>query len=146
MEFQLYCYDDDDNYDYEERTVPLNEIISQISLSIVITTSFPVLLTKDPKDSLIIGNEELNTIPEKESDEFIKSSVEDLVPIPSESEDTSESDSESILPSCFSPIDIPEEKAVTFSNPLFNSNDDFISSDYESLSDEDVLEDNAKIY
>nr|GEZ27159.1 hypothetical protein [Tanacetum cinerariifolium] len=35
-----------------------------------------------PEDSLIIGNEELNTIPEKESNEFIKSSVEDLVPIP----------------------------------------------------------------
>nr|GEY53009.1 hypothetical protein [Tanacetum cinerariifolium] len=39
-------------------------------------------------------NEELNTIPEKESDEFIKSSVEDLVPIPSESEDTFRSDSD----------------------------------------------------
>nr|GFA14355.1 hypothetical protein [Tanacetum cinerariifolium] len=44
------------------------------------------------------------------------------------------------------PIDIPEEKAVTFSNPLFNSNDDFICSDDESLSDEDVPEDNVKIY
>nr|GEW88267.1 hypothetical protein [Tanacetum cinerariifolium] len=72
----------------------------------------------------------------------------DLVPILSESEETSRSDSECILPSCddFSPIDIPEEKAVTFSNPLFNSNDDFISSDDESLSDEDVPEDNIKIY
>ncbi|GKB91627.1 hypothetical protein Tco_0963899 [Tanacetum coccineum] len=36
-----------------------------------------------------MGNEELSTIPEKESDEFIKSSIEDFVPIPSESEDTS---------------------------------------------------------
>nr|GEV80000.1 reverse transcriptase domain-containing protein [Tanacetum cinerariifolium] len=85
----------------------------------------------DLEDSVIMRNEELNTIPEKESDEFIKSSVEDSVPIPSESEDTSGSDSEYILPLCddFSPIDIPEEKAMTFSNPLFNSNDDFISSD-----------------
>nr|GEX38790.1 hypothetical protein [Tanacetum cinerariifolium] len=49
-----------------------------------------------------------------EENEFIKSSVEDLVLIPSESEDTSRSDSECILPSCddFSPIDVPEEKAV----------------------------------
>nr|GEU41815.1 hypothetical protein [Tanacetum cinerariifolium] len=39
-----------------------------------------------------MANQELNTIPEKESDEFIKSNIEDLVPIPSESEDTSESD------------------------------------------------------
>ncbi|GJZ71616.1 hypothetical protein Tco_0635467 [Tanacetum coccineum] len=76
------------------------------------------------------------------------SSVEDLVPIPSESEDTSGSDSECILPSCdnFSPINIYKEKSVTFSNPLFDSNDDFTSCDDESLSDEDVPEDNVKIY
>ncbi|GJY33144.1 hypothetical protein Tco_0417613 [Tanacetum coccineum] len=42
----------------------------------------------------------------------------------------------------FSPINIFEEKSVTFSNPLFDSNDDFTSSDAESLSDEDILEDN----
>nr|GEW44067.1 hypothetical protein [Tanacetum cinerariifolium] len=103
------------------------------------------MLSQDPEDILIIRNEELNTVLEKESDEFIKSSVEDLVLIPSESEDTSGSDSECILPSCddFSPIDVPKEKFVTFSNPLFNSNDDFISSDDESPSDEDVLEDNG---
>nr|GEZ25425.1 hypothetical protein [Tanacetum cinerariifolium] len=95
-----------------------------------------------------MGNEELNTIPEKKSDEFIKSSVGDFVPIPSEFEDTSGSESECILPSCddFSPIDVFEEKVVTFSNLLFNSNKDFISSDDESLSDEDVPEDNVKIY
>nr|GEW28020.1 hypothetical protein [Tanacetum cinerariifolium] len=90
-------------------------------------------------------NEELNTIHEKESDEFINSSVKDLVLIPSESEDTSGSDSKCILPSCddFSPIDVPKEKAVTFSNPLFNLNDDFISSDDKSPSDEDVSKDNG---
>nr|GEV59086.1 reverse transcriptase domain-containing protein [Tanacetum cinerariifolium] len=76
------------------------------------------------------------------------SSVEDLVPIPSESEDISGSDSECDLPSCddFSPINVLEGKSVTFSNPLFDSNDDFTSSDDESLSDEDVLEENFKIY
>nr|GEY84122.1 hypothetical protein [Tanacetum cinerariifolium] len=52
--------------------------------------------------------------------------------------------SECILPSCddFSSINVFEEKAVTFSSPLFNLNDDFTSSDDESLSDEDVPEDN----
>nr|GEV23602.1 hypothetical protein [Tanacetum cinerariifolium] len=137
-----------DDYDYKESTIPLNDIISQEPPSNVITTSLPVLPIKDPKVSLIMGNEEINTIPEKESDEFIKSSAEDLIPILSESEDTSESESVCILPSCddFSPIDIPEEESVTFSNPLFNSNDDFTSSDDESLSDENVLEDNVKIY
>nr|GEY94955.1 hypothetical protein [Tanacetum cinerariifolium] len=129
----------DDDYDYKESTLPLNEINSRIPPFILITTSPPVLPTEDPEDSLKMGNEEFGTIPEKESDEFIKSSVEDLIPILSESEDTSESESVCILLSCddFSPIDVPKEKAVTFSNPLFNSNDDFISSDDESLSDED---------
>ncbi|GKD71413.1 hypothetical protein Tco_1325503 [Tanacetum coccineum] len=81
-------------------------------------------------------------------DEVIKSSVENFVPIPSKSEDTSKCDSEFILPPCddFSPINVYKEKSVTFSNPLFDSNDDFTSSDDESLSDEDVPEDNMKIY
>ncbi|GJR62793.1 hypothetical protein Tco_1504955 [Tanacetum coccineum] len=143
--FKSFCYEVDDDYDYEDSTIPLNEIDSQIPPSIAI---IPVLPTLEPEDSLIIGDEELSTIPEKESDEFIKSSVEDLVPILSESEDTSESDSECILPLCddFSPINIYEEKSMTFSNPLFDSNDDFTSSDDESLSNEDVPKDNVKIY
>nr|GEW86095.1 hypothetical protein [Tanacetum cinerariifolium] len=113
------CYDDDDD---EEKTIPLR-------------------LSHH-------GDEDLSTIPEKESDDVIKSSVEDLVLIPSESDDTSKSDSECDLPSCddCSPIDVPEGKSVTFSKPLFDSNDDFISSDDESLCDEDVPEDNVKIY
>nr|GEZ24648.1 hypothetical protein [Tanacetum cinerariifolium] len=119
-----------------------------ITTSNTISTSLPVLPIEDPDVSLIMGNEDFNTILEKESDEFIKSSVEDLVLIPSESEDTSGSDSESILPSCdyFFPIDVLEEKVVTFSIPLFNSNDNFTSSDDESLSDEDVPKVNVKIY
>ncbi|GJU82449.1 hypothetical protein Tco_1284814 [Tanacetum coccineum] len=142
--FKYFCYDDDDDYDYEERTIPLNEIDSQIPLSFAIT---PVLPNKDPEDSLIMGNEELSTIPEKESEEVIKSSVEDLVLIPSESEDTSGSDSKCNLPSCndFSPINVFEEKYVTFSNLLFDLNDNFTSSDDESLFDEDIPEDNVTI-
>nr|GEU30671.1 hypothetical protein [Tanacetum cinerariifolium] len=94
------------------------------------------------------GNEELNTIPKKELEEFIKFGVEDLIPIPSESKDTYGGDSECILLLCddFSPNDIPEKKTMTLSNPFFNSNDDFTFSDDESLSDEDVPEDNVKIY
>ncbi|GKB92420.1 hypothetical protein Tco_0964692, partial [Tanacetum coccineum] len=125
-----FIYDDD-----EDSTIPLNEIISQIPPSIAIT---PVLPTMEPEDSLIMRDENLSTIPEKESDEFIKSSVEDLVPIPSESEDTSDSDKECDLPFC--------DNSVTFSNPLFNDNDDFTSSDDESLPEEDVPEENFKIY
>nr|GEY96875.1 hypothetical protein [Tanacetum cinerariifolium] len=139
--------DDDDDYD-RESIISTNTNIFETPSSDSINTSLPVLPIQDPEDSLIMGNEELQTIPEKESDEFIKSSVEDLVPILSESEDTSESESVFVLPLCddFSPIDILEEKAMTFSNPLFNLNDAFIPNDDESLSDEDISEDNVKIY
>ncbi|GKB25695.1 hypothetical protein Tco_0865096 [Tanacetum coccineum] len=125
-------YDDDDD---EESTIPLNEVISQIPPSIAIT---PVLPTMEPEESLIMGDENLSTIPKKESDEVIKSSVEDLVSIPSESEDTSDSDKECDLPFCDNP--------VTFSNPLFDTNNDFTSSDDESLPEEDVPKENFKIY
>nr|GEU84837.1 hypothetical protein [Tanacetum cinerariifolium] len=143
--FNSFYYDDDDDYDYEESTIPLNEIVSQIPPSIAI---IPVLPIGKPKDSLIMGDEDLSTNPEKEMDEVIKSSVEDLVLISSESEDTSVSDCEYDLSSCddFSPINGPEGKSVTFSNHFFDLNDDFTSSDDESLSDEDVPEDNVKIY
>ncbi|GJT43427.1 hypothetical protein Tco_0952142 [Tanacetum coccineum] len=52
----------------------------------------PDLPIEEPDNSLSMGDEHLSTIPETESDELIKSSVENLVPIPSEfkgiSEDT----------------------------------------------------------
>nr|GEV59928.1 hypothetical protein [Tanacetum cinerariifolium] len=86
--------------------------------------------------------------PKKESDEVIKSSVDDLVPTQV---------SPRIHPGVIVSViclrvmislstDIPERKSVTFSNPLFDSNDNFTSSDDDSLSDEDVPEDNVKIY
>ncbi|GKC84024.1 hypothetical protein Tco_1139741, partial [Tanacetum coccineum] len=118
-----FYFNDDDEYTIIYR------------LTKAITHNLP---TEEPEDSLIMGDEHLCTIPEKESDEFIKSSFEDLVPIPSESNDTSESDSECDLPFC--------DDFVTFSNPLFDSNNDFTSSDDESLPEEDVSEENFKIY
>nr|GEY94397.1 hypothetical protein [Tanacetum cinerariifolium] len=82
-------------------TIPLRDIISQLPPSIVITNSLPILPTfEDLKDSLIMGNEDLSTIPEKESNEFITSSVEDLDLIPSESKDTSGRKSECDMPFC----------------------------------------------
>ncbi|GKD16602.1 hypothetical protein Tco_1205760, partial [Tanacetum coccineum] len=68
--------------------------------------------------------------------------VENLVPIPSESEVTSDKESE-----CDVPVnDETSPTFTTFSNPLFDLNDDFTSSDDESLSDEDVPMENFKIY
>ncbi|GJZ10950.1 hypothetical protein Tco_0545709 [Tanacetum coccineum] len=46
-------------------------------------------LTKEPSDTLLMGDEVISTTLERENDEFIKSSVDDLVPIPRESEVTS---------------------------------------------------------
>nr|GEW73805.1 hypothetical protein [Tanacetum cinerariifolium] len=66
--------------------------------------------------------------PETESDEFIKSSVKNLIPNPSEFEDLS--DSECDVPAC--------DDFTTFSNLLFDADDDFFSSDDESFSDEDI--------
>ncbi|GKE03158.1 hypothetical protein Tco_1391141, partial [Tanacetum coccineum] len=72
----------------------------------------------------------------------IKSSVENLVPIPSESEDFSDNGSDCDVPEC----NETSSTFTTFSNPLLDSNDDFTSSDDKSLSDEDVPMENFKIY
>ncbi|GJY70375.1 hypothetical protein Tco_0474078 [Tanacetum coccineum] len=144
--FKSFCYDDDDDYDYEESSIPLRDIISKLPRSVAIAPNLPIM------DSLIMEDEHLNTISETKLDEENESSVKDLNLIPSEfedlSEDLSDNESECDVPVCdnFSLITVYEEKSVTFSNPLFNSNDDFTSSDDDSLSDEDVLEDNVKIY
>nr|GEX00268.1 hypothetical protein [Tanacetum cinerariifolium] len=82
------------------------------------------------------------TIPETKSNEVIKSSVKNLVPIPSESEVTSDNESECDVP-------VNDESSpifTTFSNHLFDCNDDFTSSDDKSLSNEDVPMKNFKIY
>ncbi|GKE36007.1 hypothetical protein Tco_1455329, partial [Tanacetum coccineum] len=50
----------------------------------------PDLPTEEPDNSLSMGDEHLSTIPETESDKLIKSSVKDLVPIPSELKGISE--------------------------------------------------------
>nr|GEW05257.1 hypothetical protein [Tanacetum cinerariifolium] len=118
-------YDDDDD---EESSTPLRDmIIYELPPCIEITL---VLSTKQTKDSLIMGDEHLDTIPEKESDEFIKSSVENLVLNPSESKDLSNIGSECDVLIC--------DDFITFSNLLFDANKDFSSSDDEPFSDEDI--------
>nr|GEU48088.1 hypothetical protein [Tanacetum cinerariifolium] len=97
----------------------------------------------DPEDSLIMGNKELSTIPKKESDEVKKSSVENLVALLSESEDTSRSDSECDLPSndeSLSDEDVSEDNVKIYSNRFFEFNDEYISSEVHPLFDK-VLED-----
>nr|GEY76530.1 hypothetical protein [Tanacetum cinerariifolium] len=109
------CYDDDDD---EESSNSLEDnIISELPPCVAITPTEPV-------DSLNMGDEHLDTIPATKSDEFIKSSVENLVPNPSKSEGENECD----VPAGF----------TTFSNVLFDAEYDFDSSDDQSFSDEDL--------
>ncbi|GJX55818.1 hypothetical protein Tco_0285715 [Tanacetum coccineum] len=49
------------------------------------TPSLPFLATMEPADTLLMGDEVIGTIPARETDEFIKSSVDDLIPILRES-------------------------------------------------------------
>ncbi|GKD73170.1 hypothetical protein Tco_1331452 [Tanacetum coccineum] len=118
----------------QESIIPLNKT-PQISPVNAITPDLP---TKEPEYSLSMGDKHLDTILETESDKVIKSSVENLVPIPSESEDFSDNESECDMPVC--------DDFTTFSNPLFDSNDDFSSSDDESFSEDDVPIEEFKIY
>nr|GEX65559.1 hypothetical protein [Tanacetum cinerariifolium] len=94
--------------------------------AIAITFDLP---TVKPEDSLRTGDEHLDTISKTESNEFIKSSVENIVLNLSDSEDLS--DNECDVPAC--------DDFTTFSNLLFDADDDFSSSDNESFSNEDIL-------
>nr|GEZ71850.1 hypothetical protein [Tanacetum cinerariifolium] len=97
------CYNDDDDEDYTIAITP-----------------------KEPDNSLSMGDENLDTIPATELDEFIKSSVENLVPNLSKSEGEYECD----VPAC--------EDFTIFSNLLFDVDYDFSSSDDQSFSDDDI--------
>ncbi|GJT95118.1 reverse transcriptase domain-containing protein [Tanacetum coccineum] len=76
----------------------------------------PCLKNFKPKDSLIMGDEHLSTF-----------RVEEIVPIPRESEDTFDNN-------------------MIFSNPLFCSKDNLTSRDDESFLKEDVQEENFQVY
>ncbi|GJT47692.1 hypothetical protein Tco_0973849 [Tanacetum coccineum] len=131
---------DDDDYD-EESILSMNtDMFETPSPDAIMTSS----LIEEPKDSLIMEDEDINTIPEKESDEENESSVENLFHIPSESKVTSDNESECDLPIFNdSLLDVFEDNCVIFSNLLFDSYDDSTSSenssDNESFLEEDVF-------
>ncbi|GKF59992.1 hypothetical protein Tco_0176778, partial [Tanacetum coccineum] len=87
---------------------------SQISSVFAITSALPTI---KPKDSIIMWDEHLSTF-----------RVEEIVPIPRESEDT---------------FDNNKECNLTFSNPLFGSKDNLNDN---SILKEDVQEENFRIY
>ncbi|GJU99763.1 hypothetical protein Tco_1329034 [Tanacetum coccineum] len=123
------CYDDDDD---EESSIPLRDIIiSGLPPCVAIT---PVLSTEEPVESLIMEDEHLDTIPAMESDEVIKSSVKNLVPIPSESKGIPDKMCDVPFRDNSPPLDISKDQFEGFSD----SNDDSTSIDDDSFSIDDI--------
>nr|GFC77702.1 hypothetical protein [Tanacetum cinerariifolium] len=106
------CCDDNDDYD------------SAIT---------PVLSTEETDNSLSMGDEHLDTIPATKSDEVIKSSVEDLVPIPSESEGIPDTMCDVHLVNNPTPLEAKDHFEI-----VINPNDDNSFSDDDSLYKENI--------
>nr|GEY35864.1 hypothetical protein [Tanacetum cinerariifolium] len=117
-----FCYDDDDDAAYTS----------------AITPDEPVLSTEEPDNSLSMGDEHLDTIPATESDEFIKSGVENLIPIPSESEGIPEHVCDVPSHDNSPPFDVSNDQIEDFSE----SNEEFssIADDSFSLDNIDYVE------
>nr|GEV48827.1 hypothetical protein [Tanacetum cinerariifolium] len=94
----------------------------------------PSLSTEEPDNSLSMGDEHLDTIPATESDEFIKYSVESLVPIPSESEGFPDNMCDVPFHDNSPPLDISKDQLEDFSD----SNDEFTSTDDDSFSIDNI--------
>nr|GEX56927.1 ribonuclease H-like domain-containing protein [Tanacetum cinerariifolium] len=94
----------------------------------------PSLSTEEPDNSLSIEDEHLDTIPETESDEFIKSSVESLVPIPSESEGVPDNLYDVPFHDNSPPLDISKDQFEDFSD----SNNESTLTDDDSFSIENI--------
>nr|GEV12456.1 hypothetical protein [Tanacetum cinerariifolium] len=106
------CCDDDDGY---------NSAITSI------------LSTEEPGNSLSMGDEHLDIIPATESDEVIKSSVEDLIPIPSESEGIPDTMCDVHLVNNPTSLEAKDHFEI-----VINSNDDISPSDDDSLYNENI--------
>nr|GEU55880.1 hypothetical protein [Tanacetum cinerariifolium] len=124
----IICYNNDDDEDY----------------TIAIT---PILSTEEPDNSLSMRDEHLDTILETKSDEVIKSSVKNLVPIPCESEGIPDNKCHVPFHDNSPPLDISKDQFEDF----YDSNNDSTSIDDDSFSIDDIeyikaLKDNPNPY
>nr|GFA90359.1 hypothetical protein [Tanacetum cinerariifolium] len=94
----------------------------------------PSLSIEEPDNSLSMGDEHLDTISATESDEFIKSSVENLISIPSESDGITEHMCDVPFHDNSSPLDISKDQF----EDLFDSNEEFSSTDEDSFSIDNI--------
>nr|GFB00028.1 hypothetical protein [Tanacetum cinerariifolium] len=93
----------------------------------------PVLSTEEPDNSLSMRGEHLDTISATESDKVIKSSVEDLVLIPSEFEGIPDTMCDVHLVNNPTPLEAKDHFEI-----VINSNDDYSSSDDDYLYNENI--------
>nr|GEZ00664.1 hypothetical protein [Tanacetum cinerariifolium] len=126
------CYDDDDD---EERSDSLDDnIIFGLPPFSAITPKEHVLSTEEPDNSLSMGDEHLDTIPATESNEFIKSGVKNLIPIPSESEGIPKHMCDVPSQDNSPPLDVSNDQIEDFSE----SNEEFSSIDDDSFSIDNI--------
>nr|GFA38943.1 hypothetical protein [Tanacetum cinerariifolium] len=122
------CYDDDDD---EERFDSLDDnIIFGLPPFSEITPDEPVLSTEEPDNSLSMRDEHLDTIPATESNQFIKSGVENLILIPSESEGIPEHMCDVPFHDNSPPLDVLKDQFEDFSK----SNEEFSLNEDDSFS------------
>ncbi|GKB41243.1 hypothetical protein Tco_0886185, partial [Tanacetum coccineum] len=161
------CYDDDDD---EESSIPLRDIIIfGLPPCVAIT---PVLSTEEPVDSLIMEDKHLDTIPETESDELIKSDDDEysfatqeylkklsstitpdlpksdsLIMEDKHLDTISETNQVSLM--VFPKVSVIDDESSheevihkisfkTYSNPLFDLDEEIISSEFNPIHNEDL--------
>nr|GEZ67241.1 hypothetical protein [Tanacetum cinerariifolium] len=90
----------------------------------------PILFTEELDNSLSMGDEHLDTIPATESDEVIQSSVENLIPILSESEGIPEHKCDVPSHDNSPPLDVSKDQF----EDLSEYNEEFSSTDDDSFS------------
>nr|GEW50903.1 retrovirus-related Pol polyprotein from transposon TNT 1-94 [Tanacetum cinerariifolium] len=94
----------------------------------------PIISTEELDNSLSMGDEHLDTILKTKSDKFIKSSVENLVPIPSESEGIPDNICDLPFHDNSSPLNVSKDQFEDF----YDSNDDSTSINDDSFSIDNI--------
>nr|GEX93535.1 hypothetical protein [Tanacetum cinerariifolium] len=114
------------------------KLLQQEQIILLQSHNKPVLSIEEPDNSLSMRDEHLDTILATESDEFIKSGVENLIPIPSESEGIPEHMCD--VPSHYNspPLDVSKDQIEDFSES--NNEVSLIDDDSFSLDNIDYVE------
>nr|GEY69166.1 hypothetical protein [Tanacetum cinerariifolium] len=123
--YHIFFYDEDEEY-----TIQYREYLKKSPDAVT-----SILPTEEPEYSLSMGYEHLNTTLEMESDKITKSGVEELVPILSECEVTSEDKRECDVLICKNSPIFDDHYEI-----FFDSNNDDISSDDDAFEDIEYVE------